>query len=323
LPGAERRRDGVIRVVFFGSSDSVFSNRHFGSLLESGAHVAAVVDVPTSRRVSTNVSRRDGASFLELAEARGIPRFEPVRTGDPQFVESIQALEPDVLLAVGYLLFLGPSLRSVPRVVAANFHASLLPAYRGKHPVFWALRAGEPWCGLTVHEMSQELDGGDLLYQVRVPVLPSDSVAALYDRIMSQSLSLVPRLVQDATRGSIPRRPQPPEGASYFGATTEEDFHIRWSMEPQRIVRWVAATPGRCFVNVRGTRVHLLDAAEAGGSGGASPGTLLSIGPRSCRIAAAGGAVEIAQVRPPSGPTGAASALAGLGAAPGQVLGEV
>jgi methionyl-tRNA formyltransferase len=322
LPGAERRRDGVIRVVFFGSSDSVFSNRHFGSLLESGAHVAAVVDVPTSRRVSTNVSRRDGASFLELAEARGIPRFEPVRTGDPQFVESIQALEPDVLLAVGYLLFLGPSLRSVPRVVAANFHASLLPAYRGKHPVFWALRNGEPWCGLTVHEMAAGLDTGPIIFQVRVAVRPSDSVSALYERIMAESVPLVSRLVEAAATGSLPRTPQPEEGASYFGATTEADFRIDWSMKPAQIARWVTATPGQCFVNLRGQRVFLMDAAAVPGTPGSRPGDLLRLDPGACLVAASGGAVEILRVRGGDGAVkGARDLLLSMGLAEGAALG--
>ncbi len=74
------------------------------------------------------------------------------------------ALCPDMFVAVGYTDLLRAPLLAVPRILAANFHASLLPAYRGRHPVFWALRHGERWAGLTVHVMDEGFDTGDVLY---------------------------------------------------------------------------------------------------------------------------------------------------------------
>jgi len=312
----------MIRAVFFGSSDSVFSNRHFRRLAACGCAIAGVVDVPPDRRVSTNASRPEGGTFVETARAAGIPCFEPARAGDPRFMEEMEALRPDLFVAVGYMLKLGPKLLAVPRIVAANFHASLLPAYRGKHPVFWALRNGEPECGLTVHEMSAGLDTGAIIFQVRVPVLPSDSVSTLYERIMGESVPLVSRLVDAAARANVPRRPQPAEGASYFGATAEKDFRIDWSMEPARIVRWVTATPGQCFFAAAGQKVFLTDAAVANGRPGVRPGELLRLGGASCLVAAAGGAVEIHRVKVGGGPvTAARDALRDMGLAEGETLG--
>jgi methionyl-tRNA formyltransferase len=108
-------------------------------------------------------------------------------------------------------------LLEVPRLLAANFHASLLPAYRGLHPLYWALQIGERWVGLTVHVIDSGIDTGDILYQVRVPVEPGDSVSRLYDRVMAESVPLVPRLITDAVAGTLVRRPQGAEGASYYG----------------------------------------------------------------------------------------------------------
>jgi len=313
----------MVRVVFFGSSDSVFSDRHFRQLAASGCAIAGVVDVPPERRVSTNASRPEGGTFVETARAAGVPCFEPARASDPRFIEEMKALQPDLFMAVGYMLQLGPKLLGVPRIVAANFHASLLPAYRGKHPVFWALRNGEPECGLTVHEMSAGLDTGAIIFQVRVPVRSGDSVSSVYERIMAVSVPLVSRLVGAAARGDVPRRPQPAEGASYFGATAEKDFRIDWSMEPARIVRWVTATPGQCFFAAAGEKkIFLLDAAASSGRPGARPGELLELGRASCLVAANGGAVEIRRVRVGGGPvTGAGDALAEMGLAEGGTLG--
>jgi methionyl-tRNA formyltransferase len=313
----------MIRVVFFGSSDSVFSNRHFLQLAASGCAIAGVVDVPPERRATTNASRPEGGTFVESARAAGIPCFEPARAGDPRFLEEMKALHPDLFMAAGYMLLLGPKLLAVPRIAAANFHASLLPAYRGKHPVFWALRNGEPECGLTVHEMSAGLDTGAIIFQVRVPVRAGDSVSSLYERIMAESLPLVSRLVDAAARGEVPRKPQPAQGASYFGATAEKDFRIDWSMEPARIARWVAATPGQCFFAAAGDRkLFLLDAASSDGGRKARPGELMRLGRASCLVAASGGAIEIRSVRVGAGPvTSAFDALKELDIAEGDILG--
>lgn len=287
----------MVRAVFFGSSDSAFSNRHYDALLRTGCSLAAVVDVPPARRVSTNASRAEGPGFAQAARQAGIACFEPARAGDPAFLEALRGLRPDLFVAVGYMLVLPPPALAIPRVIAANFHASLLPAYRGKHPVFRALRAGETECGLTVHEIARGIDTGDIIFQVHVPVHVTDSVSSLYARIMDASLPLVGGLVAAVERGSVPRRPQGSEGSSYFGATTEDDFRLSWSMDAAQLARWVRATPGQCFVQAGSARVFLVDAAARPGVPGAAPGTVLETGPGACRIACGHGSVEIARVR--------------------------
>jgi len=255
-----------VRVVFFGSSDSVFSDRHFRALEETGAEIAAVVDVPRARRTSTNAALPGGRSFIDAAQ--GVPALEPENPNDPSVVDALRALSPDLFVAVGYLLLLKPVLLSVPRLLAANFHASLLPAYRGKHPVFWALRNNEKWCGLTVHEMSAGLDTGDIIFKVRVRTRAGDSVGDLYDRIMSRSVGLMPRLISCAQRARFPRRRQPSRGASYFGATADADFRLDLSLEAKGLARWVGITPGKCYVEMEGRRIYIQSAHAAGRSPG-------------------------------------------------------
>jgi len=206
-----------MRVVFFGNSEGAFSNRHFAALLTLPCEIVAVVDVPPARRTSTNTSVA-ATNFIKMARARGIPVHEPGSPNTPDFIAVVRRLEPDIFLAVGYTNLLKAELLAIPRLLAANFHASLLPAYRGKHPLYWALQNGERWVGLTVHVMDQGLDTGDILYQVREAVLPGDTVADLYERIMVQSEPLIGRLLAEAETGTLTRRPQGTEGASYYGA---------------------------------------------------------------------------------------------------------
>jgi methionyl-tRNA formyltransferase len=284
-------------VVFFGNSQSVFSSRHFQALLNTACELVGVIDVPPSKRTSTNPSRTDLASFVAVARQRQVPVFEPASPNLPEFVKAISGLCPDLFLAVGYTNLLKEQVLLVPRLLAANFHASLLPAYRGKHPVFWALRHGERWAGLTVHMMDLGLDTGDILYQVRVRTRQRDSVATLYERIIERSVKLVGRLIEDAEAGKLQPRPQLERGASYYSSVSEDDFRLDWSQDAEQLRRWIQISPGQCFADVGGHRLFFLDAAVLKGAGDVPPGVLVQIGRSSCTIAAGAAALRLCRVR--------------------------
>jgi methionyl-tRNA formyltransferase len=210
-----------MKVVFFGSSTSAFSNRHFAALVESPCSLVAVVDAPAGAPTSTNPSKVSG-SFVDYAAGAAIPVYAPQKPNAQDFVETLAALKPDLFIAIGYTGIMRSPLLAVPRILPVNFHASLLPAYRGLHPLYWALHKGEQYAGLTVHVMDEGIDTGDILYQVQVPVEAGDTVATLYDRVMAASVPLVPRLIADAIAGLLVRQPQGTEGASYYGHITQE-----------------------------------------------------------------------------------------------------
>jgi methionyl-tRNA formyltransferase len=309
-----------LRVVFFGNSEGAFSNRHFQALLASPCRVVGAVDVPPARRVSTNLSPMQGAGFAEAAQGQGIPVFEPASPNAPEFVNAIRALSPDLFLAAGYLSLLGAELLAVPRL-AVNFHASLLPAYRGKHPLFWALRNGERRTGLTVHLMDPGFDTGDILYQVGVRVRPDETVAGLYDRIMARSLPFVARLISDVEHRSLRPRPQPSRGASSYSSVREEDLRLDWSRPAEQLRRWIRLSPGQCFHPIAGTKVFFLDAEPAPCPRSAPPGTLVELGRERVSIATGKGALRVRKVRVgPEGERGAPEAFRELGLKEGAAL---
>jgi methionyl-tRNA formyltransferase len=269
----------MLRVVFF------------------GCELVGAVDVPPSRRASTNPAVTDFPGFAEDGHLQGISVFEPVSPNLPDFVEAMRDLAPDLFVAVGYTNLLKKQILSVPRILAANFHASLLPAYRGKHPVFWALRRGELRAGLTVHVIDAGLDTGDVLYQVRVRTRKRDSVASLYDRIMDRSVSLVGRLIEDAEGGKLRRTPQPGIGASYYSSVCEDDFRLDWSSDAEQLRRWIQTSPGQCFCDVAGRRVFPMDAEAVPGRADVPIGVLVRIGRSSCTVAAGKGALRVRRAR--------------------------
>ena len=233
-----------------------------------------------------------------------MPIYCPDRPNDGEFIARLNGLNPDVLIAIGYTNILKKPILELPRRCAVNFHASLLPAYRGKHPVFWCLRNGERWSGLTVHIMDEGIDSGDILYQVKVRTRRTDTVASLYERILSRSLALIPRLVEEVERGAIRPEPQEQSGASYHSSIREEDFQIDWGAPAESIRRWIAITPGECFTTSRGERIFFMDAEVTTIPAGKIPGEIVKIGRELGVVAARDGGLRFRRVRYQNGEVG-------------------
>jgi methionyl-tRNA formyltransferase len=198
---------------------------------------------------------------------------------------------------VGYDRILKPTILAVPRLLAANFHASLLPQFRGKHPVFWTMRNSERWAGLTVHIMDPGIDTGDIIYQVKVRTRRDDTVSSLYERIMAKSVYLIGRLVDDVEKGTIPRRAQQLDKGSYFSSIKEEDYAIDWSWDAEKIRRTIVMTPGKCFSQFDGRRLYFSQAERAQSLFEGPPGIVLSLGRTRCLVASGDGAVWLGRGR--------------------------
>jgi methionyl-tRNA formyltransferase len=302
------KREGQrLQVVFFGNSHSHFSDRFFQALLATTSELVGLVDSPGRKRGSTNPLTGGGKDMWREAERRGAAVLEPDDPNDPEFVETIREMRPDLFLAVGYTNILRAPILQAPICLAANFHASLLPAYRGKHPVFWCLRNGERWSGLTVHVMDTGIDTGDILYQEKVRTHKADSVGSLYERIIERSLPLVARLVEGAGQGSIQRKQQSQDGASYFSSVSEEDFRIDWGLPAETLRRWISASPGECFALSGKERIYLLEAGAvslpAGRLGGFRLGEIYRIGREWGTIATQDGGLRVRRLRRESGET--------------------
>ena len=312
-----------LRIIFFGNSQSVFSNRFFSPLLDAPCKLVGVVDVPPVKRQSTNPWTATGLpSFVDAARAGGTLTLEPSNPNTLDFAGTLAALAPDLFLAAGYMFLLKPQLLSIPRIVAINFHASLLPAYRGKHPVFWALRNGERLAGLTAHVMDPRFDTGDILDQVRVRTHKRDTVSTLYDRIIERSVSLVPRLITDAAQGTLHPIPQPEASASYFSSVSDENFHLDWNRPADSLMRWIQISPGECWRKVGSKRVYFMDAEAIRYSGEATPGQMIQLGRYSSTLATGEGALVLRRVQPEGeGKCSLSRLCAELGLKEGDVLG--
>ena len=286
-------RPGV-RVLYFGNSRTAFSNRHFEALTQSSAQVVAFVDSPAAS-ISTDRRTALDSPILDSVAGQGIRYFQPDDVNEPAFVANCRRLEPELLIAVGYTLKFGQSLLAVPRVGAVNFHASLLPTYRGLHPVFWALYYGERVSGATVHHLDAGLDTGPIAYQVPVRVRRRDSVETLYDRIISHSLPLVRRILYAGQRGVLPSRPQDERAASYYSKVHDRHYRIDWRQPARIIEARVYSAPGKFYFEWSGQRIYPIDAAARNKSYSLEPGTVVRTDRFGAIVAAGTGSVRLSR----------------------------
>jgi len=207
-------------------------------LLEHGAEVAAVFtyeDAP-----GENVWF---GSVAELARRHGIPTFTTECINDPEWVERIRALRPDVVFSFYYRHMLKRPIREIPRHGCVNLHGSLLPKYRGRCPVNWQLVHGEAESGVTLHRIVGRADAGDIIGQERVPVGPDDTALDLYRKLLPAAEAVLTRHLDGILSGTAPRVPQDDSQASVFGGRRPEDGRIAWTRpawEIHNLVRAVA-----------------------------------------------------------------------------------
>jgi methionyl-tRNA formyltransferase len=209
------------RVIFFGSKNSKFSDGLFYALEETDAEIAAVVHSPEGSMGSTS-GKLSQTGYSDRAETLGIPAYEPADPNSPGFVGVLSGIPCDVFILGGYVFLIKEGLLALPKMgMAFNFHASLLPEYRGKHPVFWAVKNGETKSGVTAHHLSLKLDEGCIAFQEAVDIGPADSVPDVYDKIIEKSRIMMHELIDAISAGNVPSIPQTGKG-SYFSSIPEE-----------------------------------------------------------------------------------------------------
>lgn len=260
-------------------------------LLERGERVVAVFtheDDPAEQRWFRSVSA--------LAISAGVPVYMPEDPNRPEWVERVRRLHPTLLLSCYYRRMLGVKLLSVPDRGAFNMHGSLLPRYRGRAPVNWAILNGETRTGVTLHAMVPRPDAGAIVDQEAVPIGPRDTARQVFDRITAAARVVLTRSIDDLKEGRAAARPQDESQASYYGRRTAEDGRIDWAWSAARIFNLVRAVthpyPG-AFTTVNGRRVRVwwVEPSEAQGR----PGEVLSLRP--LVVAAGVGAVELVRVQ--------------------------
>ncbi len=200
-------------------------------------------------------------SVQKLAELHGIPTITPDNPNVPEVEEQIRALQPDFFFSFYYREMLKAPLLAIPKRGALNMHGSLLPKYRGRVPVNWAIIRGETETGATLHYMTEKPDNGDVVAQQAVPILPNDTAHEVFQKVTVAAEMALNNVLPDLLTGKAPRLKQDLSKGGYFGGRKAEDGIINWSqsaLEIHNLVRAVAPPYPGAMTQVMGRPMRIL-----------------------------------------------------------------
>jgi methionyl-tRNA formyltransferase len=174
-------------------------------------------------------------SVRQLADSHGLRVVTPETPNTPQWIAAAEALAPDFLFSFYYRHLLEAAWLRIPRRGALNMHGSLLPKYRGRAPVHWAIIQGETVTGASLHYMVQKPDAGDLVDQQAVPILENDTALEVSLQVAGAAEEVLRRSLPALIDGSAVARPLDLAQGSYFGRRRPEDGRIDWRWPARRV----------------------------------------------------------------------------------------
>lgn len=246
-----------MKIVFFGSPLTALPSLQ--ALRSEGHDIALVVTQPD--KPAGRGKKMRPPAVKEFAEAEGIPVFQTRRIRkSEQALPLLESINPDLHVVVAFGQIIPSSLIFLPRFNSINVHFSLLPAYRGASPVQWAVLRGEKTTGITIFELNEKMDEGDILSQVEVPIADGETAVELEERLAETGASLLVSTV--ARIESLPKIPQDHSLATYAPLIKKEDGRVDWSRSAGHISRMIRAfTPWpSVFSTIKDYRTKLIEA---------------------------------------------------------------
>ena len=175
-------------------------------LVEGGYNVVAVITMP-DKPMGRHGSVLQASPVKQYAVSQGLKVLQPEKLKDEAFVEELRSLQADLQIVVAFRM-LPEVVWNMPPMGTFNLHASLLPQYRGAAPINWAVMNGDTETGITTFFLKHEIDTGEVIQQVKVPIADTDNVEVVYDKLMMLGGDLVLETVDAILNGTVKSIPQ-------------------------------------------------------------------------------------------------------------------
>lgn len=227
-----------LKIVFMGTTS--FGVPALEKLVASGYEVAAAVcqpDRPNKRGKKVEILPLK-AKALEL----GIPVLQPEKVKDPEFVEQLKTFQADIFIVAAYGQILSKEILEMPRYGALNIHGSLLPKYRGAAPIQRAIIDGEQKSGVTIMQMSEGMDTGDMISKAECLITETTTFDALHDALAGSGADLLIATLEDLIGGRTEPIPQNEEEATYADKIQKDTGHINWNEKGSKILSLINGT---------------------------------------------------------------------------------
>jgi len=276
---------------------SVFAVPTLQNLIASSHQITGVISQPD--RPSGRGGKLSPSPVKELAIQHDLIVYQPNKIKEPEAIEQVQAMDPELIVVVSYGQIIPAALLNYPLYGCVNVHASLLPAYRGAAPVQRAIMAGESATGITIMYMDEGLDTGDIIVQTKTMISPEMEHGEMEAILAKQGAGLLLDTIDKMAKGKINRSPQDNARATYAHRLTREDEIVDWSRPAGEIhnqLRALSPQPGG-YTSIDGVKVKLYHTRVIESGSGGLAGEVLRADNQALCVQTGEGVLEISELQ--------------------------
>lgn len=289
-----------LRILFAGTPD--FAAQHLQALIDTDHQIVGVLSQPD--RPSGRGRKTLPTAVKSVALENGIPVWQPVSLRTEENQAALQRFNADLMVVVAYGLLLPKAVLDTPRLGCINVHGSLLPRWRGAAPIQRAIMAGDTLSGVTIMQMDEGLDTGDMLAITECPILPNDASHDLHDRLITIGCPVLLSVIDQLAQGTAIPVEQNNDQAVYAHKLSKEAAQIDWSASAQtchNLIRglnpWPIAT-----TQLGESTLRIWSALVEASTGNAKPpGTLLTLNKKGISVQCGDGILRITAAQLPGG----------------------
>ena len=283
------------KILFMGTPE--FAVPALSLLVELNFPLGGVVTQPDKPQGRGRVLQPSPVKTFALAHH--LPILQPERVRDDDFLKTFRLLCPDMVVLAAFGQILPNEIIDGPKMGCLNIHPSLLPKYRGAAPINWAIIRGERKTGVTIMQMAEELDAGDMIMQQETTIGADETFDQLHDRLARLGAELLVKAIEMTVRGTAARLAQDGTKATYAPMLKKEDGLIRWERDVDTIVnliRGLASSPG-AYTFLEGKKLKVFGAKGEKEATGEPPGTVAREEEASLTVSAGNGYVHLRDVQ--------------------------
>jgi methionyl-tRNA formyltransferase len=284
----------MLKVIFMGTPE--FSVGILAAIIEAGHEVVLAVTQPDKPK--GRGKEMQFPAVKECAQKYGIPVFQPIKIKTEESVSELRKYPADIFVVAAFGQILSSAILHMPKYGCINVHASLLPKYRGAAPIQWAVINGEKESGVTIMQMNEGLDTGDMLLKVVVPLYEKETGESLHDKLQSAGADLCVEALSLLEQGKLHGEPQRDEEMTYAKMLTKELGHIDFkksAREIERLIRGLNSWPS-AFTKYQGKNMKIWDANVVDGES-AEPGIITEVTKNSIVVATGDRSLAITELQ--------------------------
>ena len=288
---------GSLRMVCAGTPE--FAAHPVAGLMESKQRIVGVYTQPD--RPAGRGKKLQPSAVKQLAIHHQLPVYQPENFKSADSIDQLESLRPDLMIVAAYGLILPEIVLNTPKYGCINVHASLLPKWRGAAPIQRAIEAGDSLSGVTIMQMNQGLDTGDMLLKTSCTIETRDSADDLHDKLIDIGKPALINTLEQIETGQLQPQPQDDSQATYAHKIQKSEGWLDWSTDAASLDRKIRAfNPFPiCYSDLNGLRIKIHQAFVLESNSSNQPGEIIAATPQGLDVQTGQGALRIERLQMP------------------------